>query len=132
MKLNDLFAEAAKDTTIDDEHLDTASTKLAYITSLWIQRLTEESLVYKKLALDFDELKRQRYEYFLTDHNLTLSTKEINEVFLPGDTSLRELRDKMALSKEKMRFIESTVKTLSQNSFNIKNAIQWQMFLVGR
>lgn len=131
MNLKELYEESKKDLSLGTE-LDIESIQTPYKVSKWIKLLIEESLRYKKLDQEFKSLKTIRFEYYLTDYDIMLDKKDIYNTYLPGDIELQKLEYKLEHSKQKINVIEMTSKALSQNTFTIKNAIDWKKFLNGQ
>ena len=52
-------------------------------------------------------------------------------MFIESDKDILELTEKISYQKEKIEYLESTVKTLNTRGFQIKNAIEWKRFTMG-
>lgn len=131
MNLKELYDESKKDLSLGTE-LDRESIQTPYKVSKWIKLLIEESLRYKKLDQEFKTLRTERFEHYLTDYDIILDKKDIYNTYLPGDVELQEIEFRLEQCKQKMNVCEMTSKALSQNTFTIKNAIEWKKFQHGQ
>lgn len=57
--------------------------------------------------------------------------KEDLNRFLDSDNDLMEMQEKIEYQKEKINYLETIVKTLSNRGYLIKNAIDWKKFTMG-
>lgn len=140
MTLDELIAEAATDSKIDKTQLDIESLKTPEIVNKYLKELFQTRLNYQSLKIEYEELYLERWMYYTGKADASVYQKEPFdfkllkadvEKFLSADKKLMELKMKISLREEKIRFLEETIKTMNNRSFTIKNAIDWMRFTNG-
>lgn len=131
MNLDSLKTKADKDTKIDVESLDLKSIQLPYITSDWLKILNAEALHLKKLDADHNQLRGQKFHFFKNNYNVIIkSSSDVNE-YIRADDEFKKSLLTLQYQEEKVKFIEGIISALNTMSFNISNAIKWNMFKSG-
>ena len=140
MKLNDIIAEIEKDTQIDYSNLDREVLNIAYLHGKYYKYYMDELKIFKALSIEFDRLKKEKYEYYLgkADDDVYIDNpldKKIlrNEVdlYLDADNVLSDKKWKIEQQKIKVEYLESFIKTLNNRGFHIKSAIDFIKFKNG-
>lgn len=131
LSIRELQEQAKEDTQIDKNKLDKYSLDLAKITSKWNVYMVDEKMIYESEFIKYSILKKKKYEYYSYDYQFQVSNGREMETYLNSDIELLKLKEKMIVSKEKLNFIEATVKTLQQSSFNVRNAIEFLKYQSG-
>jgi len=144
MNLKDIMVEADKDLVIDPTELDIASLSIPQKHNKDLNLLRNESVLHKKLRIDFKTLYRMKWEYYLgkTDEDtlkergwepfqLNILRQDVDK-YLDSDDELNILRIKLELCEEKMKHIEAIIKNVTNLQWNIKNAIDWKKFVSGQ
>jgi len=131
MNIDQLKEKAKKDLAIDTSNLDVCSVRIPYVSGEWMNFLNDEIISLKKLEFDYDKQFRLKWKFYKTEFNMVLKDKNEVMIFINGDEDIIELKMKIVKKKEKVKFIESTINTLNQMSFNISNAIKFLMFKSG-
>ena len=60
-----------------------------------------------------------------------LKHKDDINAFIDGDEKYQEVKSKVLLQEQKVKYIEAIIKELSQRTWNIRNAIEWHKFKGG-
>ena len=131
------------DSQIDRTELGDESLKIPKLHSKYYNLFIQERLLLKKLEGDYKQLYRVKFEYF----NGILSEEELEEynlepfalkvlksdlpIYIESDKDLQTLQAKIAVQKEKIDFLESIIKSLTNRGFQIKSAIDWAKFTHG-
>lgn len=143
MKLDDIMNMWEKDAKMDQTELGEESVKIPLLHHKYYKVFVEEGLLYKKLEMDYKSLYKLKYEYYMgTLDQETMQEKgwEPNSlkilkadlaVYTDADPELQTLQARLDVQKQKMSFLESVIKTISNRGFLIKNAIDWERFKVG-
>jgi hypothetical protein len=131
------------DVMIDRSSLDQASLSIPYIHHKYYKIYTNEKLVFKKLTIDFNNLKKVKYEYYLgrldpaeikargwEQQNKLVKKPEL-DVYLDSDSELNIMILKLTYQKEKLEYLEAIIDSLKQRTWNIKNAIEFLKFSNG-
>ena len=131
------------DSQIDRTELGDESLKIPKLHSKYYNLFIQERLLLKKLEGEYKQLYRVKFEYF----NGILSEEELEEynlepfalkvlksdlpIYIESDKDLQTLQAKIAVQKEKIDFLESIIKSLTNRGFQIKSAIDFMKFQHG-
>jgi hypothetical protein len=143
MKLEDIQTQWELDCKIDRTELGEESLKIPQLHSKYFKIYSSERLTLKKLESDYKILYKQKYEYF----NGNISEEELNEngwepfqlkllksdipLYMEADSDLIKIKQRIELQQEKLDFLDSIIKSLTNRGFQIKNAIDWMKFTQG-
>ena len=142
MTLSEIQSQVRKDLKINDLELDIDSLRIPSLHSKYLQLLTEHSLLLKKTQGDYAVLKRNKWIYYTGkaseevykekgDFPLKLKTKDEERTFIEADEEVRELKGKVEYYETVVEYLQEVVKSISNRSFQIKNAIEWRKFEAG-
>ena len=142
MTLSEIQSQVRKDLKINDLELDIESLRIPSLHSKYLQLLTEHSLLLKKTQGDYAVLKRNKWIYYTGkaseevykekgDFPLKLKTKDEERTFIEADEEVRELTGKVEYYETVVEYLQEVVKSISNRSFQIKNAIEWRKFEAG-
>ena len=142
MTLTEIQDKVKKDLKINDMELDIESLRIPSLHSKYLQLLTEHSLLLKKTQGDFAVLKRNKWIYYTGkapeevykekgDFPLKLKTKDEERTFIEADEEVRELNVNVEYYETVVEYLQEVVKSISNRSFQIKNAIEWRKFEAG-
>jgi len=142
MTLSEIQDQVKRDLKINDLELDIESLRIPSLHSKYLQLLTENSLLLKKTLGEFTVLKRNKWIYYSGkapdevykekgEFPLKLSTKEEKSTFIEADEEIRELKGKVEYYETVVDYLQEVVKSISNRSFQIKNAIEWRKFEAG-
>ena len=142
MTLSEIQSQVRKDLKINDLELDIESLRIPSLHSKYLQLLTEHSLLLKKTQGDYAVLKRNKWIYYTGkaseevykekgDFPLKLKTKDEERTFIEADEEVRELKGKVEYYETVVEYLHEVVKSISNRSFQIKNAIEWRKFEAG-
>ena len=142
MTLSEIQEQVRKDLKINDLELDIESLRIPSLHSKYLQLLTEHSLLLKKTQGEYAVLKRNKWIYYTGkapeevykekgDFPLKLKTKDEERTFIEADEEVRELKGKVEYYETVVEYLQEVVKSISNRSFQIKNAIEWRKFEAG-
>lgn len=143
MNITELTELWKADSEIDRTELGDESLKIPKLHSKYYNLFIQERLLLKKLEGEYKQLYRVKFEYFngilseeeLEEYNLEPFALKILKTDLPiyieSDKDLQTLQAKIAVQKEKIDFLESIIKSLTNRGFQIKSAIDWAKFTHG-
>ena len=138
--MEDLQLQADADTKLDKTDLDNYSVKLPSVQNKWHKIFREEALILKKLNNERACIYKERWIYYSGKAEAEIYQREPldikilrNEldIFLNSDTKLIEIDSKIEIQKQKMIFVENTIKTLNTINWNIRNTIEYMKFTNG-
>ncbi|MFZ4597934.1 MAG: recombination mediator protein UvsY [Terrimicrobiaceae bacterium] len=143
MNIEQIKAQAELDTAIDVNHLDEESTKVPQIHNKYLCILMDEKLLLEKYESNLKILKRDKWLYYsgkLSEEELKKKgwepfdlniLKQDLDRFIDSDMEVITLSNKLFLQKEKVNYIESVIKIISNKMWNIRSAIEWIKFTQG-
>lgn len=143
MKFEDIMNEWDEDSKIDNTELARESLRTPQLHSKYLKILTMEALTLKKVEIEYKTMLRMKHQYYmgtLDKETLTLQgwspnpmriIKQDLPLYLESDLDLQLLTSKIDILKQKITFLESVIKTITNRGFLIKNAIDWQKFTSG-
>lgn len=143
MKLEDLHSAWEQDSKIDRTELGEESLKIPQLHSKYYNMFSQERLTLRKLEADYKTLHRLKHEYYTG----VISEEDLKEqewepfmlkilrtdlsMYLESDKHLQTIQLRIEMQKEKVDFLESAIKSLTNRGFQIKNAIEWTRFQMG-
>ncbi len=143
MNLNDLKAMVADDIVMDDTELDIESLKTPQLHNKYLNFFHDEKLIYVKQEEEYKKLYRLKWEYYTgkmdqdsldklewEPFQLNILKADI-EKYLSSDEDLSLIRLRLSYTKEKVDYLESVIKIISNRQWNIRSAIDWRKFLNG-
>ena len=143
MNLNDLKAMVADDIVMDDTELDIESLKTPQLHNKYLNFFHDEKLIYVKQEEEYKKLYRLKWEYYTgkmdqdsldklewEPYQLNILKADI-EKYLSSDEDLSLIRLRLSYTKEKVDYLESVIKIISNRQWNIRSAIDWRKFLNG-
>ena len=142
MTLSEIQEQVRKELKINDLELDIESLRIPSLHSKYLQLLTEHSILLKKTQGEYSVLKRNKWIYYTGkaseevykekgDFPLKLKTKDDERTFIEADEEVRDLKGKLEYYETVVEYLQEIVKSISNRSFQIKNAIEWRKFEAG-
>jgi len=128
---------------MDDTELGNESLRIPMLHHKYYKIFVQEGLLLKKVEQDYKSLYKLKYEYYMGvldqetliekgwDPNPLKILKQDMSIYMEGDADLQLIQAKIDIQKQKLSFLESAIKTITNRGFLIKNAIDWERFKVG-
>ena len=144
IKLSDIKIMIEQDMKIDSTSLDRESLNVPKLHNKYLCILMDEKLILKKFESDLAVLKKNKWLYYsgkMSEEQLTklgweafdLSILRVDlDKFIESDSDVIPLCNKVDLQREKINYLESTVKSISNRIWNIRAAIDWVKFTQGQ
>ena len=143
MNFEDLKRHTERDMKVDDTQLDLESLKIPQLHNKYLNFLQEERFNLKKMGFDFSSLRRSKWEYYtgkISEEdleekgweplNLKILKSDI-DMYLDSDNDMILMKQKITYQEEKVFYLESIIKEISQRNWEIRNAIEWRKFVSG-
>ena len=143
MNINEIIEMWDVDCHIDKTELADASLIIPKLHSKYYRIFITERMIAKKLEGDRKELLRIKHEYYMG----ILPEEELQErgyapfalkilkadlsMYIEADSEIRKLDDKLAVQREKIDFVESIIKSLTNRGYNIRTAMDFIKFQHG-
>lgn len=143
MNISDIKTMVIQDSKIDNTNLDYESSILPQQHNKYLSILTDEKLILVKYESDLNVLKKNKWLYYsgklsedqLKQFNwepfeLTILRNDLDR-FIESDSEVINLTLKIAHQQEKVNYLESVVKLISNKIWSIRAAIDWIKFTQG-
>lgn len=143
MNINDIRNEIEKDIKIDKTNLDHEATIIPQQHNKYLCMLMDEKLIYAKYSSELNILKRNKWLYYsgkiseeqLSELNwepfeLAILRQDLDK-FIDSDKDVIDMNLKVILQKEKVDYLESVVKAVSNKMWSVRAAIDWIKFTQG-
>ena len=144
VRIEDLMKEWSSDSRIDETEPGKELAKIPSLHAKYLDVLTYHSMVVKKLNVDFNKMRKLKWEYWHGDLNDPDELKKygwepVHEkilrqdipIYLDGDNDLNNILLKKMAHQEIYDYCQSVLKELSQRSWQIRSYIEWQKFIAG-
>jgi hypothetical protein len=143
MKFDLIMEQWEKDSHMDDTELGAESLRIPLLHHKYYKIYVEEGLLLKKLEQDYKTLYRLKHEYYMGsldretleergwDPNSLKILKADLPIYMESDPDIQVIQAKIDIQKQKLSFLESAIKTVTNRGFLIKNAIDWERFKNG-
>lgn len=125
---------------IDMTQLDIESIKIPSIHNKYLKILQAESLLFKKLSMEYAQLKKDKWLYYMgkaepsiyvaEPFDLKITRSEV-DIFIDGDPKIAILKAKMDYQQEKIKYLDEVIRGLNNRNWNIRNAIEWKKYTSG-
>ena len=141
MNLDELFLEVDKDLgPIDDSELDRESLRTPYLFNKYLKFLVTVSIAYKNVEENYNKMRLEKYHYYTgkadpevyknEPFDLKVMKTDVH-MYLDADSDLSKMRKSLEYSKQRVEYVERTLKNIQDRNWNIKNAIDWRKFKEG-
>jgi hypothetical protein len=143
MNINDIKKMVQEDVQIDNTNLDYEASVIPQQHNKYLSILSDEKLVFAKLEADMNVLRRDKWLYYsgkLSDERLkqlqwepfelSLIRQDLDK-FIESDADIIQLAMRIVVQKEKVDYIESVVKLISNKIWSIRASIDWIKFTQG-
>ena len=134
---------AEQDAVIDSTELGSESIKIPQLHNKYLVLMQDEKFALQKMNIQFYQMKRLKWEYYTgkmdketldelgwQPFQLNVLKKDL-DLYFNADEDLVELKSKIIYQESKIDFLESTLKTLNNRNWVIRNAIEWNKFIQG-
>jgi hypothetical protein len=130
-----------KDSVIDPDNLHDESLKIPQLHSKYYTIYNTITLLREKARETYSRAKLERYNYYTgkapaevyveEPFPYKVRDKEALQRHLDADERLNKIDLKIRYYDIMLKFLEEIIKTVSNRTFQIKNAIEWNRFQAG-
>ena len=130
-----------KDSQIDPDNLHTESLKVPALHAKYHEMFNNFLLLRKKAEQQRKNIRHERYEYYSgkadpevyekNPFGKKIRDKDTMTKYLDADEKLKEINLKIDYYETLLNYCESILKQISNRTYQIKNAIEWQKFIAG-
>ena len=125
---------------IDDSELDRESLRTPYLFNKYLKFLVTVSIAYKNVEENYNKMRLEKYHYYTgkadpevyknEPFDLKVMKTDVH-MYLDADDDLSKMRKSLEYSKQRIEYVEKTLKNIQDRNWNIKNAIEWRKFKEG-
>ena len=132
-----------EDVQIDNTNLDYEASVIPQQHNKYLSILSDEKLILAKLEADLNVLRRDKWLFYsgkLSNERLkelgwepfelSLIRQDLDK-FIESDSDIIQLSMRIVVQKEKVDYIESVVKLVSNKIWSIRASIEWIKFTQG-
>ena len=130
-----------KDSVIDPDNLHDESLKIPQLHSKYYTVYNTVTLLREKARTSYSKIKLERYNYYTGKAEpevyaedpfpYKVREKDAIQRHLEADERLTNIDLKIRYYDSTLKFLEEIIKTISNRTYQIKNAIEWQKFQSG-
>jgi hypothetical protein len=143
MTLDEIKQQAELDVSIDANHLEDESIKIPQLHNKYLCILMDEKIILEKLESKLKILKRDKWLYYsgkMTKEELKERSwepfdlaiiKQDLDRFIESDNDVIILSNKIFVQEQKISYVESVAKIISNKIWNIRSTIEWVKFTQG-
>jgi hypothetical protein len=143
MKFEQIREMAERDIAIDKTELGDESSRIPQLHNKYLNIFHDERLVLSKMTSDYKILRKNKWEWMtgkMSQEQLDLLKwepfqtrimRQDLELYMDADPELNESQSRLTLQQEKVEYLESLLKGISQRHWIIRNSIEWRKFTQG-
>lgn len=130
-----------KDSQIDPDNLHNESLKISQLHSKYYTVYNTITLLREKAKHSHNKIKLERYNYYTGKAPVEVYAeepfpykvreKDALQRHMEADEKLNAIDVKIKYYDVELKFLEEIIKTISNRSYHINNAIEWQKFQAG-
>ena len=130
-----------KDSVIDPDNLHDESLKIPQLHSKYYTVYNTITLLREKARDSYNKIKLERYNYYTgkapeevyvkEPFPYKVREKDAIQRHLEADEKLTNIDLKIRYYDTELKFLEEIIKNVSNRTFQIKNAIEWNRFQAG-
>jgi hypothetical protein len=141
MNLDDIQEMWQKDSVIDPDNLHDESIKIPQLHSKYYVIYNTIILLREKAKDSYNKVRLERYNYYTgkapaevyAEEPFPYKVREKDAVqrYMDADERLSKIELKLRYYDITLRFLEDIIKTITNRTYQIKNAIEWSKFQAG-
>ena len=141
MNLEQIQEMWERDSQIDPDNLHDESLKIPQLHAKYYTVYNTITLLKEKARETYSKVKLERYNYYTgkapaevyeeEPFPYKVRDKDALQRHLEADEKLTKLDIKIKYYDVMLKFLEDIIKTISNRTFQIKNAIEWHRFRAG-
>ena len=141
MNLEQIQEMWQKDSVIDPDNLHDESLKIPQLHSKYYILYNTITLLREKAKTSYSKVRLERYNYYSgkapaevyeqEPFPYKVRDKEALQRHMDADEKLSTVELKVRYYDTELKFLEEIIKNISNRTYQIKNAIEWQQFQAG-
>ena len=141
MNLDQIQEMWQKDSVIDPDNLHDESLKIPHLHSKYYTVYNTITLLREKARTSYSKIKLERYNYYTgkaepevyAEEPFPYKVREKDAIqrHMDADEKLIKVDLKIKYYDSTLKFLEEIIRTISNRTYQIKNAIEWHKFQAG-
>ena len=141
MNLDQIQEMWERDAVIDPDNLHDESLKIPQLHSKYYTVYNTITLLREKARTSYSKIRLERYNYYTGKAEpevyveepfpYKIREKDAIQRYLDADDKLTKIDLKIRYYDSTLKFLEEVIKNISNRTFQIKNAIEWNKFQAG-
>jgi hypothetical protein len=143
MTIEELYEMWAQDSTIDETNISRESANIPKLHNKYFKMYVDEGLRLRKQKADYKQLVKLKGEYYrgeldiaeLQQYGWEPQPLKILKADIPtyidADKDIVNMSLKIGLQEEKVGYLESIIKMISNRGFQLKTIVDWERFRTG-
>ena len=141
MNLEQIQEMWQKDSVMDPDNLHDESLKIPQLPSKYYILYNTITLLREKAKTSYSKVRLERYNYYSgkapaevyeqEPFPYKVRDKEALQRHMDADEKLSTIELKVRYYDTELKFLEEIIKNISNRTYQIKNAIEWQQFQAG-
>ena len=141
MNLEQIQEMWQKDSVMDPDNLHDESLKIPQLHSKYYTLYNTITLLREKAKTSYSKVRLERYNYYSgkapaevyeqEPFPYKVRDKEALQRHMDADEKLSTVELKVRYYDTELKFLEEIIKNISNRTYQIKNAIEWQQFQAG-
>ena len=130
-----------KDSVIDPDNLHDESLKIPQLHSKYYTVYNTITLLRERAREQYNKVKLERFNYYTgkapaevyaeEPFPYKVREKDALQRHLDADEKMNKIDMKIRYYDTELKFLEEVIRTISNRTYQIKNAIEWQKFQAG-
>lgn len=132
-----------KDSNIDQTEPSKELLKIPLLHSKYLNSLTKQKIISKKIYFDYLQLKKKKWEYYsgkMDQEELMergwepfqFTLKSDINLYIESDSDLIKILQKKVICDEMISALESIMNELKQRTWQLRDYISWEKFINGQ
>jgi len=141
MNLDKIQEMWQKDSVIDPDNLHDESLKIPQLHSKYYTVYNTITLLREKARTNYNTIRLERYNYYTGKAEpevyaedpfpYKVREKDAIQRYMDADEKLIKVDLKIKYYDSTLKFLEEIIRTISNRTYQIKNAIEWHKFQAG-
>ena len=141
MNLDKIQEMWQKDSVIDPDNLHDESLKIPQLHSKYFTVYNTITLLREKARTNYNTIRLERYNYYTgkaepevyVEEPFPYKVREKDAIqrYMDADEKLIKVDLKIKYYDSTLKFLEEIIRTISNRTYQIKNAIEWHKFQAG-
>ena len=141
MNIEEIQEMWQRDSVIDPDNLHDETLKIPQLHAKYYTLHNTITLLKEKAKETYNRVKLERYNYYTGKADpevyeqepfpYKVRDKDALQRHIEADEKLNKIDMKIKYYNTELKFLEDIIKTISNRTFQIRNAIEWQKFQAG-